>query len=69
MGKAPFIFGHAIKDGVRLLKEPDEYADTLYVLQKDEAVIIDPNTDTDNYYLVTVRNVSGYILKTDIIKK
>ncbi len=69
MGKPRFIFGNIVRDNVGLMTEPDEYAGTKAFLKKDTPVIIDPNVDTNGYYLVTVDGISGYVIKTDIIKK
>lgn len=64
-----YIVGIANKNGVFVRKEADGESDILYILKKDKAVIVDPNTLSDNYYRVTVESVIGYASKNEITIK
>jgi hypothetical protein len=63
MAKPAYSFGHAAVSNVPVKTEPDKYGDVKYLLHLDETVIIDPNGGTEDYYLVTVNGITGYVPK------
>ena len=64
--KSDFIIGITTKDGVMLRKDPDENGQVLYVLKKDEGVVINHDFDTSKFYFVSAKSALGYILKDEI---
>ena len=54
-----YIMGFAIKDGVFIRKQPDGYAEIIYMLRKGEPVMINHDNDTTEYYYVSAKSVLG----------
>lgn len=61
-----YIMGFAIKDGVLVRAKPDKNSEIIYILKQGEAMIINHEMDTDDYYYGSVKSVVGYALKSDI---
>jgi len=66
MGFPRFNFKHVIINNTPLYKEPEKYAEILYLMTENETVIVDPNGGTDDYYMVTVNGIVGYVLKSSV---
>ena len=64
-----YIVGIANKNTVFVRKEANDDSDILYILKKDKAVIIDPNTLDDKYYRVTIDSIIGFVIRDQITIK
>lgn len=62
----PYVIGYVNADKVYVRKEPRDHGGVLYILKKNKAVIINPKSSTDEYYLISVESVVGYV-KKDLI--
>ena len=60
------VIGKVNCDQLFLRAEPDKESDALYVMSKDEAVAIDMDRSTSDFYAVTVNGASGFCVKTFI---
>jgi hypothetical protein len=67
MGLPKFDFKHVISNNTPLLKEPDPESEIMYFMRENETVIVDSKGSTDNYYMITVNGLVGYVLK-DLVK-
>lgn len=60
------LIGKVIGGTLNLRSEPDPDSEIIYVLQSDDAVIIDTEGSTDNYYKVTANGMIGYCVRNFI---
>lgn len=58
--------GKVIGGSLNLRAEPDSDSDVIYVLQNDDAVIVDIDGSTDGFYKVTANGLVGYCVRNFI---
>lgn len=63
------IFGYVNCDQLNLRSEADKDSDVLFVLSKDEPVVLDSTTPINGFYKVTTHNLVGFCVKEFITIK
>ena len=58
--------GKVIGGSLNLRAEPDSDSDVIYVLQNNDAVIVDVDSSTDSFYKVTANGLVGYCVRNFI---
>ena len=58
--------GKVIGGSLNLRAEPDSDSDVIYVLQNNDAVIVDVDSSTDGFYKVTANGLVGYCVRNFI---
>lgn len=58
--------GKVIGGSLNLRAEPDSDSDVIYVLQNNDAVIVDVDGSTDSFYKVTANGLVGYCVRNFI---
>lgn len=63
------VIGYVIADRAFVRSEPNNNSDILCILKKNETLAVDSSSIGQDYYMVTVKSIIGYVAKTQITIK